>query len=67
MKIDNITMQEIRERHAGHVIDSFDAGVVFNEASQSEVQATDVLVWASEEDADNDDGSKAIARYLILC
>ena len=65
MQIDNITMTEIEERHAGQVIDSFDAGVIYDERSQSEVQATDVLVWESEAEAENDDGSKAVARYLI--
>lgn len=54
-KIDALTLDDIRTAHPGCVVQAFDAGD----------QLDEVLVWRSEEDATNDDGANAVARYLV--
>ena len=53
------TIEEVKAAHAGAHIQSFDAG-----RNEDGVRVYDTIVWASEEDAANDDGSNAIARYV---
>jgi len=64
-KLTNMTMSEIEEKHKGQFVWSNDAGMVWDEESETDVRALDVLVWDTEEESENDDGSKAVARYLI--
>ena len=53
------TIEEVKAAHAGAHIQSFDAG-----RNEDGVKVYDTIVWANEEDAANDDGSNAIARYV---
>lgn len=59
MTLQNLTLDEIRANHPGCYVEPFDAG------QQDEGPALDVIVWATEADAEGDDGSNAVARYLI--
>lgn len=65
MKIDNITIDEIEARHQGCHILSNSLGLIWDEGTDTNVEAEDVLVWATEADSIDDDGSKAIARYTV--
>lgn len=67
--MENLTLEEIRELHPGAHIQEFDAGCAMIEDDDGEydyIPCLDVIVWASEEDSENDDGAKAIARYMVL-
>ena len=61
----NLTLEEIKAQHEGCIVEAFDAGWVYNDAAGRDVRALDVIVWKDEEDAENDDGTNAIERYLI--
>lgn len=65
MKLADTTIEQIRADHEGCYIQTNDAGLVYDYATNSEVRALDVLVWASEEESEDDDGTHAIARYII--
>jgi len=65
MKITDTTIEQIRAAHEGCYIQQNDAGLVYDYANDSEVRAWDVLVWATEQDSEDDDGTHAIARFLI--
>lgn len=58
-----MTMAEIRAAHPGCYVEEFDSGL--QEINGTEVPALDVLVWQTKDDAENDAGANAIARYLI--
>lgn len=58
-KLQALTVDEIRAQHPGCYVESFGAG------STDDGPAQDVIVWETEDDAEGDDGARAIARYLI--
>lgn len=62
-KLQRLTVDEIKNEYPGAYVESFDAGLV--EDGDNTVKALDVIVWETEADAAYDDGTKAIARYLI--
>lgn len=64
-KLTDMTMAEIEEKHDGQFVWSNDAGMVWDDENETDVCALDVLVWDTEEESENDDGSRAVARYLI--
>lgn len=64
-KLTDMTMAEIEEKHDGQFILINDAGMVWDDKNETDVRALDVLVWDTWEESENDDGSKAVARYLI--
>jgi hypothetical protein len=64
-KVQRMTLDEIRDSHPGCYVESFDAGLVSD--GDEQVNAQDVIVWATEADAEGDDGTNAIARYRIPC
>ena len=61
-----MTLEEIYEMHPGKHIQEFHAGLRFLIDLDREADCLDVIVWDTEDDSENDDGGKAIARYLIL-
>jgi hypothetical protein len=62
-RIERMTLDEIRAAHPGCYVESFDAGLV--EDGELDTVSCDVIVWATEADAEGDDGANAVARYLI--
>lgn len=52
-----VTRKDIDAAHPGCVIEEIDRAKVGGDAVQA------VYVWETEEDAENDDGSRAIAVY----
>lgn len=60
------SLNQIKARHIGQYIEINDAGMIWDDATEQNVQALDVIVWECEDDSENDDGSMAIARYLIV-
>lgn len=65
MKINKMTMEEIRAKHPDTYINTFDAGSQYDERAEENVRALDVIVWPDYEMSLDDDGANAIARYLI--
>ena len=63
---ENLTLGDIYEMHPGKHIQEFDAGLRWFPDLDREVDCLDVIVWDTEGDSENDDGGKAIARYLIF-
>jgi len=50
-----MSIEEIKAEHSGQHVEEFDAGEGM----------VDVIVWETEADSVDDDGSQAIARYHI--
>lgn len=65
MKISDRTLAQIEAEYAAAYVVANDIGHVYDEASDQDVRALDVLVWATEADSTNDDGSRAIARFTV--
>lgn len=53
------TIEQVKANHPGAHVQSFDAG-----RNEDGIEIYDTIVWATEEDAANDDGSNAVARYI---
>lgn len=65
MKISRMSLDEIRTQHPDAYIDTFDAGAQPDDEREEKVSCLDVIVWPDEESSADDDGTTAIARYLI--
>lgn len=58
----------MREAGESAHLESFDQGMVVDRDDDGDditVQAYRVMLWASEEDSENDDGAKAIASWMV--
>lgn len=61
------TYTELAQEYEGNYLWDCDAGMVYDEDSDSMVRAADVLIYASQEDMDADvDNSLAIYRETVI-